>query len=317
MRQVAIVQARGVQLYANIDHHVSLFNSPYYSHKVARAIDIYYNDESYEEPASSPVNGSVEMVRKVSPPHNKKFKASPSDWLIFLKSEVESHLGIRILHVEPEVEVGDKIEIGDHLGHYIRSGYFNFWTGPHMHVEVRDLANPLRAKGGYPLTPIKRGDDKEKNVNFLSGMPFFEIDLMNEDYLTVKADSWMVEINGYWGLACNVGEEIGILDGGLPHYGRCGVHLAKMKSVKKGDMVRIGSLTVGIIARSWERYATFKCTPFLICASGLSLRGLSLFLHLEEPDRFKIVPHSPGYRTQVRPNKLSDKIFLYPPKKNT
>ncbi len=300
MKEIAIAESMGIKLFTTRDHYVSFFNSPYYSHSVTSAIDIYPNSGLYEEQALSPVDGKVVMVREVHPPEPKSFKASTSDWLIFIRSKDGRHLGIRVLHVKPEVRVGDRIDIGDVLGRHIRSGYFNFWTGPHIHVEIRDLENPLRAKGGYPLTPINNTALQKYAPRNVSNNPNLKIDLLDEEYLIVNPDSWIGRIGGFWGFACKIGEEIGLLDGGLPHYGRCGVHLNSTERIERGDLVKIGNLTVGTVTEKAENYALFKCFPIRTSVNTLTLRGLSLYLHLKRPQGFKVVPYAPGYTLSLK-----------------
>lgn len=267
---------------------------------MASAVDIYPNSGLYEEQVFSPVNGKIVMVREVHPPEPRSFKASVSDWLLLIKSEDEPYLGIRILHVKPKVKTGDRVEIGDSLGCHIRSGYFNFWTGPHIHVEIRNLENPLRAKGGYPLTPINNTSAMDSTSYSNPDNLNLKVTLLNDEFLTVEPKGLIARIGCFWGFACKVGDQIGVLDGGLPHYGRCGVHLNSTDQIERDNPVKIGNLIVGRVTEKSENYLIFKCSPIKTHVNALMLRGLSLYLHLRKPSGVKVVPYTPKYLRFLR-----------------
>jgi hypothetical protein len=241
------------------------------------------------------VDGEVVMVHEVHPPRPKNFTASSKDWLILIKCDDAPRYGVRILHVKPGVEVGERIKVGEPLGCYVRSGFFNFWTGPHIHVEIRDIGNPLRAKGGYTLTPLCHVSGLENLQQNSSSNPYFNVAELNEEYLIVEAEGWITKIGQFYGLSCLVGGQAGVLDGGLPQYGYCGVHLNSTEQVEKGDLVRIGTFTVGSVTGKTDNYVKFKCSPVRTRINGFALRGLSLYLHLNKPHGFKVVPYKPGY----------------------
>lgn len=52
-----------------------------------------------------------------------------------------------------------QVSVGDYIGKLVRSGFFNFWTNKHLHIEVKRLENPLRAKGAYHIEPINSCDN--------------------------------------------------------------------------------------------------------------------------------------------------------------
>jgi hypothetical protein len=54
--------------------------------------------------------------------------------------------------------VGDVVEVGKPLGILLRSGFFDFWTDPHIHVEVRSPSDPIRAMGGFMLERLIKLD---------------------------------------------------------------------------------------------------------------------------------------------------------------
>jgi hypothetical protein len=90
------------------------------------------------EAARSPIEGTVLEARKLK---------LMNDYIMVVATGVIGAC-VKILHVEPEVEVGDHLAPGDVMGRLVRSPFFNFWTDRHMHVEVRSPEDRLRAKGG-------------------------------------------------------------------------------------------------------------------------------------------------------------------------
>ncbi|RDI73088.1 hypothetical protein DWB78_09915 [Halopelagius longus] len=121
----------------------SLYNSPYPAHDDASAIDLYPTSND----GLSPVAGEVVETRTVSAP--PKPYAHEEEYLILVDA---GEYVARILHVEPEVEAGDSVAVGDRLGPMIRSGFFAPWVGNHVHLGFRRRdQNPHRAAGSLPV----------------------------------------------------------------------------------------------------------------------------------------------------------------------
>lgn len=140
----------------------SLYNSPYPAHDHGNAIDLY--PESND--AISPVAGVVRDTRTVGCPGRPY--ASSEDHLIVIDvdqewaaaagvdADVDADVGegllARILHVDPSVEPGDRVDVGDSLGPMVRSGFFGQWVANHVHLGFRPTdANPYRASGSLPI----------------------------------------------------------------------------------------------------------------------------------------------------------------------
>jgi len=133
----------------------SLYNSPYPAHDGGCAIDLYPGTltDGRTTAAPSPVAGTVRATRTVRAP--PKPYAPEHDHLILLEpadSGPLSGLTVRILHVEPSVEAGDRVEPGDSLGRLVRAGFFAPWVDNHLHVGFRGPdQNPYRATGSLPI----------------------------------------------------------------------------------------------------------------------------------------------------------------------
>jgi hypothetical protein len=121
----------------------SLFNSPYPAHDAGSAVDLYPGGQS----APSPVAGEVLATRTVRCP--PKPYAADRDHLLLVDC---GDLVARILHVDPAVEVGDRVAVGEDLGTLVRSGFFGQWVDNHVHLGFRAPDQNLRrATGSLPL----------------------------------------------------------------------------------------------------------------------------------------------------------------------
>jgi hypothetical protein len=123
--------------------HFSLYNSPYPAHDAGHGIDLYPETNV----AVSPVSGEVLDTRTVQCPDRPY--AVDHDHLILIDTD---ETVARILHVDPAVEAGEQVAVGDALGRMVRSGFFGQWVDNHVHLEFRDPdANLYRASGSLPL----------------------------------------------------------------------------------------------------------------------------------------------------------------------
>lgn len=121
----------------------SSYNSPYPAHDHGHAVDLYPGHDD----ARSPVAGEVLDTRTVRCP--PKDYAVDQDHLVLI--DTGEHVA-RILHVDPAVEAGDRVDVGDSLGTLVRSGFFGQWVDNHVHLEFRDPdRDPYRATGSLPL----------------------------------------------------------------------------------------------------------------------------------------------------------------------
>ncbi len=136
-----------IEIYAPDEARFSFLKSPYAAHKTNSAVDIYYGN--FGGSAVSPVDGKIIDIRSYDTPTPFKNRDS-KEYLIAI--EQEDHI-IKIIHIKPDVSIGEKISRGDRIGTFIKNGYFIFWNDPVMHVEVRKPDDYLRASNNLKLTP--------------------------------------------------------------------------------------------------------------------------------------------------------------------
>jgi hypothetical protein len=291
LRLKPVAEAENIVVNAPIDGYFSIFNSPYYSHRKGLAIDVYPSGIEQGSTAYSPVEGKVKRIYEFKPPKSKFFETPKAEQLIIVESEVGKDIHIRLLHIDSKLKVGDVVSIGDELGSLVRSGFFDFWTAPHIHVEVRKNANLIRAKGSEPVILIEQGGALKVNrVNEFSNLKVISV---HEEFTLLRSKGGS-GIGGVYGLGCTVGRNLGILDGGISHYPYGGAYLGPFNSVKLGDVVRLGSAIIGKVEWISMNVAFFKRMPIAVYVNEAPVKGISLFLSLTNHGVIKVVPKSPG-----------------------
>jgi hypothetical protein len=142
-----IAQHNDVNIYAPDNSRFSFMKSPYAAHITNSAVDIYSGYFGGE--ALSPVDGKIIDIRSFDTPTPFKGKDS-REYLIAIQ---QGKYVIKIIHIKPDVLIGDEISKGDRIGTFIKNGYFIFWNDAVMHVEVRDPCDYLRASNNFQLSP--------------------------------------------------------------------------------------------------------------------------------------------------------------------
>ncbi len=275
-----VASSEGVGIYCPSDGRISFFNSPYPAHHDYTAIDLYPR-RLCGETAPSPVRGEVIKIRRVVCPIGRFFKGSSFDYVILIKSLENPDRLIKILHVAPSVKVEEVVELGQDLGVLLRSGYFNFWTEPHIHVEVRSLSDPLRARGGLKIERLTKIEETEPLRNIKGTV------------VEVKPEYFLISLDEAFnnGIPADAGVYKGILDAGLPHYGWIGMHTNDALPI--GEDIKFCGKTIGTIKTVNHNMCLAKCFNFSF-RLGDSQVGLSLYLHLSSKPMLKIVPPKPG-----------------------
>lgn len=256
----------------------TLYNSPYISHREGRAIDLYPDTET----APSPVAGEVRTTQTMACPSRPY--ASETDYLIVI--DTGDRLA-RILHVDPAVEPGDTVAIGDPLGRLVRSGYFARWVDNHVHLGFREYGtDPVRASGSLRL-----GVDVHLGGTAWDGSG--TVVETGDTYAILDGPTHPSPGERYVGITDNSGEYL--LDGGLPHYENGGVTpiradpSAMAAREEGGASPGQGALdhTAGSITLLGTRLGPVEgrelhWTDVTVVANGTEITGLSFFLGREE-----------------------------------
>ena len=188
----------------------SIYNSPYVAHDEGCAIDLYPDTEEPRTAlAPSPVAGEVVETRTVTAP--SKPYAVAHDHLIVV--DTGDYLA-RTLHVDPSVEPGDTVEVGDSLGESVRSGFFAPWVANHIHLGFRERdSNPVRASGSLPF-------DLSVPVEPVPWDGTGRVVETGGTFVVLDSPSHPAPGERFAGIEASLPEDdvSVVLDGGLPHY---------------------------------------------------------------------------------------------------
>lgn len=274
----AVGRTDKIILYAPRDAYFSYFNSPYTGHELGTSIDIYPNHQEYGGSVTSPISGTISKIQKIKMGRKRNFVTKPYDFGIALKPETDSDDIVRILHCEPDLKINDRVDIGDHMGFTLRSRYFNYWTGPHYHVDVMNAKDFGRASKSFPLTflnPFSFNCSSHYHESIEC-----EIIKVSEDILIgVSREYPICKADDLAGLAatCNESKFVGVLDGGVSHYGHGGIWTSSSGNI--GGEVELWSHPIGRVSKATSEYCLFKKGPSLkFRIDGLPVKGLSCFI---------------------------------------
>jgi hypothetical protein len=286
---------------------LSLYNSPYPAHDAGHAIDLYPDTND----GVSPVAGEVLSTRTVRTP--AKPYAAAHDHLILVAPDDDwcaaagvERVVARVLHVDPAVEAGDRVAVGDSLGEMVRSGFFAPWVDNHVHLGFRTPdQNLVRASGSLPVslptppTPLA-WDGVGRVVE--TGETYVVLD---SPVHPGRDAGWCGIVAGDPNAGSARGARAGVLDGGLPHYDGGGVLDAPATTTHPGtgtERAAPVSLLGRVVGDRHGRTVTWR--DVAVEANGRPAVGLSLFLARAGPAGAKVVcpghEFEPGQRVTVR-----------------
>ncbi|MHA2396427.1 MAG: hypothetical protein ACXAC0_06960 [Candidatus Thorarchaeota archaeon] len=279
--------AAGINIHAPEDAYFSFFNSPYIGHDIGSAIDIYPRHQEWGGDVVSPVSGKIVKTRKMRMGQPKQFPTHEFDYGIGILPEESDTDIVRIMHCEPDVSEGENVVLGDPIGRAIRSRYFNYWTGPHYHVEVLQRESFRRSSKSYPLEFEYQFESRKASSSH--EMIEFSISSVTEDIIIGYAENLgYATIGDLVGLPA-VSEERkmeGILDGGLSHYKLGGV--IGTAELTQGTHIHLMDSPVGTLRETKSGVSIFNRGPSIRSyLDGTEILGLSCFIYSKHYTRKK------------------------------
>lgn len=133
---------------------LSFFSSGFSSHVRVKAIDLSSPDQEH---FFSPFSGVIERVEKFRVGRPNKF--SKVDYDIVMSINVNGRR-VKILHVEPFVNVGDEIREGEKIGRFIESPYT---AGDFKHAHIENIKIVFPKVSSYRESRIGRVVNKTDN----------------------------------------------------------------------------------------------------------------------------------------------------------
>lgn len=273
-RMLPVVESMGVKIHCPLDGRFAFFNSPYPAHRENSGVDIYPNCD-FGGVAPSPVDGEVIQIRRVKSPAGRGFVASDHDTLILISNSDNPRTVTKLLHIDPLVKIGDVLHKGDSIGYTLRSGYYGWGTSPHIHVEIRNPYDPLRARGGYNLDLI---DAFSANpVKEISGLVVHK----QPEYCFIQMEKECM------GLIGSLNGKPAILDGGIPYYGWLGGHM--LNAPEMGTIELMGN-PIGNIKKRYNNSCIAECKKLQFAVKDNPLLGLSLTIWPNRRPLIKAIP---------------------------
>ena len=291
-----------ISIFASENSFVSFGDSPYFSHYTCSAVDIYPGQRGFDNKvtAYSPVAGVVKEIHKVKPPQRKTFEKV--DFVMALSPKESDEFIVRILHVNPTLNVGDYVEVGDTLGNIIRSGYYDFWTDPHMHVEVRSVHRKiLTARGSEKLNPYVSKPPVVNVKTQLCQSIVGRIVRITPAYILLDVANQASMMKPFYGISVGTSDFIALLDAGVPYY-QYGMILHTRDSNLFRDMLPHGANISRILTNQLKIQVQSSDGDVIL------VKGLGTSLHLKRDNlRCKIVLSN---SIQNRKNSFSPESYL-------
>lgn len=264
----------GVRVHCPREGRFSLFNSPYPGHRFKSGIDVYPS-LAFGGAAPSPVEGEVLTVRRVKAPRGRGFVDAGYDVVTLLKPVDNPGVVVKILHVDTSLSTWDHVDLGDNLGSLLRSGYYGWGTSPHIHLEVREPSDPLRARGGHLINVLKGFADTEP-AEEITG----EVVWTQPEYALMRLSHQGVGLTG------DLDGEPGVIDGGIPYYRWLGFHTERPTI----GTVRLLGQPIADVKEVKDKAAIADTRGFSFTLDGERLLGLSLYLTPNPEPVVKILP---------------------------
>lgn len=297
-----IVKSENLEVSILKESHFSVGTSPYYAHQNALAIDIYQTISMQNYEVLSPVSGEVVTIKEMRAPKPKFRSAIDKEYLTLVKDSRNESIAYKILHVNPSVEVGDYIRMGDNIGRTIRNGYFAYWSSPHIHLEMRPKDDAVRARGGNPFKLLIKEKDEKSRQNSENHEASVDkkisvtIQKIFPEFILASIPIHLSHNFGHlYGVKGTVGTESCILDGGIPIYKKGIIMFGRTKEEPKSQAVYFGSIKIGEIKNIRDSFGLVDFDPLELFLDGIKIRGVSLFLALNHPPLLKIIPFKKNY----------------------
>ncbi|OYT60610.1 MAG: hypothetical protein B6U75_01200 [Desulfurococcales archaeon ex4484_217_1] len=262
-----VAEAAGVHLRIPEGTQYSFYDSPYVGHRNTTAIDIYFKNNEALLPVDE---AKVKKIRWFNAP---KYRANGWNKEPLTLLDLGGNKVLKVLHVNPKVSVGEKLYLGDFFGECIVSGYLCPWSDSHAHFEIRPSKDPYRARGAFTLN-IAPTIRKIKGTVCSSPRVFTVVEI-GKYCMWVKPKGI---INYLTALAVKVGNSLGYVDAGIPHYGLGGILLKDKVKASIGDAVYWDFMHLGYVTKTYPLSLLF-IAPIEVFVDSIKVKGIGTYIN--------------------------------------
>ncbi len=256
-----------MEILAKKDSLFSFYSSPYPAHRETKALDLTSGGERYDD-MYSPVSGEIIAIKKIPKP---EFSKNLDDEYVTAILPEGSDYALKIIHLEPFLDVGDYIDAGERLGKLIRTEFFWKFNDPGIHMEIRKRDDLFRTGGGMRFEPAIEQIEGETE---LTG----RITKKTDHYSIIEFPSsgFSGDITG---LTCNVDSKSAFLDCTHPY-----VDYGGIVGARDGN-VSVNGTAIGTATNSIIQYSNFQ-----IYINDTKADCVSAVLSLRKKAELKVIP---------------------------
>ncbi len=274
----SVGSSAGIEILAPRDSYLSYLNSPYVGHSLGAAVDVYPSHQKWSGLVFSPITGTVKKIQRIRMGSPKPFPTAELDYAIGIEPEGRDDYLVRVLHCRPTVSVAETIAAGESIGSCIRSRFFNYWTGPHYHVEILSGEVFSRSTKSLPLElpvgnvrVVRPSEEREHICTVILSEP---------GRLVCVSNTLPIARSGpFLGHMVRTSSgHTGLVDGGIPHYKRGGALIDG--PLEEDEAVTLWQSQIGTIIDDGSSPAVFATNRELkVFVNDERALGLSLFLY--------------------------------------
>jgi len=261
--------------------HFSIGTSPYYAHQHGLAIDVYHNFSLQNYEVISPIAGTVIKVKTLKAPKPKFKDGIDKEYLILISNKYSSKTVYKILHVNPKIREGQKVNVGDAIGTTIRNGYFAYWSSPHLHLELKTYENAYRAKGGKPFSLATQNNDLKIIDNNRDNSELISIKIKNmyPEFILAQFPDYMYNyLDPFYGVSCNCNDINCLIDGGIPIYKNGIIFFPHEPILESKNIIYLSKNRIGELRGIHKNFGSVLFDQVVFLLNGEKIRGISLFM---------------------------------------
>ncbi|MFX1557520.1 MAG: M23 family metallopeptidase [Promethearchaeota archaeon] len=263
------------------DSHYSIGTSPYYAHQHGLAIDVYQNFslENYE--VMSPISGTVIKIKTLKAPKPKFKQGTDKEYLILISNIYHSKTVYKILHVNPKIQEGEKVNVGDIIGKTIRNGYFAYWSSPHLHLELKTFKDAYRAKGGKAFSLATRNSHLKILSEYKNNPELIPVKIKQifPEFILAQFPNYMYNyIDPFYGVSCNCNDINCLIDGGIPIYKNGIIFFPHVPILESKNIIYLNKHRIGELRGIHKNFGSVLFDQVVFLLNGEKIRGISLFM---------------------------------------